>query len=85
MVKDESFTSKYKPAFDQERDEWILQVPNNAVTRKSDEFYEVRLPVYAGRALAIGVTFYATCAGSIVIGFWVSRAVYAPSVVRVPS
>jgi hypothetical protein len=54
MAKNESFTSKYKPTFDQERDEWILQVPSNTVKRKSDDFCEVRLPVYASRAFAIG-------------------------------
>jgi hypothetical protein len=54
MAKSQSFTSRYKPMFDQEQDEWVLQVPSSAVTRKSDDFYEVRLPVYAGRALAIG-------------------------------
>ena len=54
MAKSGSFTSRYKPTFDQEQDEWVLQVPSSAVTRKSDDFYEVRLPVYAGRALAIG-------------------------------
>jgi len=54
MSKSGSFTSRYKPVFDQERDEWVLQVPSSAVTRQSDDFYEVRLPVYAGRALAIG-------------------------------
>ena len=53
-AKNESFMSRYKPAFDQEKDEWVLQVPNSAVTRRSDDFYEVRLPIYAGRALAIG-------------------------------
>ena len=53
-AKSGSFTSTYKPMFDQEHDEWVLQVPCRAVTRKSDDFYEVRLPVYAGRALAIG-------------------------------
>jgi len=31
-----------------------LQVPNAAVTRRSDDFYEVSLPIYASRALAIG-------------------------------
>jgi len=54
MANSESFTSRYKPMFDQERDEWVLQVPSSAVTRKSKDFYEVRLPVYASRALAIG-------------------------------
>lgn len=54
MAKNESFTSRYKPTFDQERDEWVLQVPSTAVIRKSDDFYEVRLPVYASRTLAIG-------------------------------
>ena len=47
MANSESFTSRYKPMFDQERDEWVLQVPSSAVTRKSKDFYEVRLPVYA--------------------------------------
>lgn len=46
--------SRYQPKFDQEKDELVLRVPNRAVTRRSDNFYEVRLPVYAGRALAIG-------------------------------
>ncbi len=54
MVKSGSFISKYKPTFDQEHDEWILQVPSRTVTRRSNDFFEVRLPVYAGRALAIG-------------------------------
>ena len=54
MSKDESFTSRYKPRFDHEHDEWVLQVPTLDVTHKSDDFCEVRLPVYASRALAIG-------------------------------
>lgn len=54
MAKSGSFTSRYKPTFDKEQDEWILQVPSNAVTRRSKYSYEVRLPVYASRALAIG-------------------------------
>ena len=54
MAKSESFNSRYEPTFDQEHDEWVLQVPSRAVIRKSDDFYEVRLPVYAGRALATG-------------------------------
>jgi hypothetical protein len=53
-VESESFTSKYKLTFDQKQDEWVLQVPSSAVKRKSKDFYEVRLPVYASRALAIG-------------------------------
>jgi hypothetical protein len=54
MEKSGSFTSRYNPTFDQEQDEWILQVPSNAVKRISNDFYEVRLPVYASRALAFG-------------------------------
>lgn len=54
MPKSESFVSKYKPTLDQLTDELVLQVPSSAVTRKSVDVYEVRLPVYAGRALAIG-------------------------------
>jgi len=54
MVKNESFMSRYKPFFDQEQDEWILQVPANAITRRSNKLYEVRLPLYASRAIAIG-------------------------------
>ena len=54
MTNGKSFMSRYKPTLDQTRDELVLQVPTTAVIRKSDEFYEVRLPVYAGRALAIG-------------------------------
>ena len=54
MAKNESFTSKYKPTFDKERDEWVIQVPSDAVARKLGGFYEIRLPVYASRALAIG-------------------------------
>lgn len=52
--KDKSFTSRCNPQFDEKRDEWILQVPAGAVTRKSAGYYEVRLPVYASRALAVG-------------------------------
>ena len=54
MTKDNSFMSRYKPVFDQERDEWILQVPAGAVTQRSNDLYEVRLPVYASRTMAIG-------------------------------
>jgi hypothetical protein len=54
MAKSDSFTSRYKPMFDHKQDEWVLQVPSDAVIRKSKDFYEVRLPLYAGRALAIG-------------------------------
>ncbi|NWF78189.1 MAG: hypothetical protein HXY36_06405 [Chloroflexi bacterium] len=53
-TKNKSFMLRYRPRFDQERDEWILQIPAGAVIRKSADFYEVRLPVYASRALAIG-------------------------------
>ncbi len=54
MAKRKSFTSIYEPTFDQEHDEWILRVPSNAVRRKSSRYYEVHLPLYASRALAIG-------------------------------
>ena len=54
VAKDKSFTLRYNPRFDQERDEWILQIPAGAVIRKSADCYEVRLPVYASRALAVG-------------------------------
>jgi hypothetical protein len=54
MKKNESFTLKYKPVFDQDLDEWVLQVPSTKVIRTADDFYEVRLPIYASRALAIG-------------------------------
>jgi hypothetical protein len=54
LAKSESFTSKYKPIFDQKQDEWVLQVPSNDIKRKSKDSYEVRLPVYASRALATG-------------------------------
>jgi hypothetical protein len=54
MPNTESFTAKYKPTFDPERDEWSLQVPSSAVTLKQDGSYEIRLPLYASRALAVG-------------------------------
>lgn len=54
MPNTESFTAKYKPTFDQERDEWVLRVPSSSVMLKRDGSYEVRLPIYAGRALAVG-------------------------------
>lgn len=53
-AKEESFSLTYRLRFDQDRDEWILQIPANAVMRKSADCYEVRLPVYASRALAVG-------------------------------
>ena len=53
-AKDKSFASRYNPRFDQERDEWVLQIPAGAVTRKSADRYEVRLPIYAARTLAVG-------------------------------
>jgi hypothetical protein len=52
--KNKSFILRYNPRFDQERDEWILRIPAGAVICESADFYEVRLPVYASRALAIG-------------------------------
>ena len=52
--QDKSFMSRYNPRFNQKRDEWILQIPASAVIRKSADRYEVRLPVYASRALAVG-------------------------------
>lgn len=54
MTKIGSFTSRYKPKFDPEQDEWILQVPGCDITLKTNNLYEVRLPVYVSRALAIG-------------------------------
>lgn len=42
--------SKYKPTFDQENNEWVLQIPKSAVTEKTANYYEVHLPVYASRA-----------------------------------
>jgi hypothetical protein len=53
-MMDQSFASRYKPRFDQNCDEWVLQVPSTAVNRITDDFFEVRLPMYASRALAIG-------------------------------
>lgn len=52
MGNNSSFNSIYKPEF--KNNEWILQVPNNAVTQQSNGCYEVHLPVYAARALAVG-------------------------------
>ena len=49
-----SFMSRYKPYYDEDSDEWVLQLPSSAVTKSSDAAYEIRLPIYAGRALAIG-------------------------------
>ena len=54
VAKDKSFAFRYSPRFDQERDEWVLQVSTRAVIRRSADCYEVRLPVYAARALAVG-------------------------------
>jgi len=54
MPDNESFMSRYKPTFDQEKDEWVLYVPQSSVSQNADGSFEVRLPVYAGRALAIG-------------------------------
>jgi len=47
-----SFNSIYKPAF--KDNEWVLQVPGSSVTQKSDGIYEIHLPVYSARALAVG-------------------------------
>jgi len=54
VARPESFTAKYKPSFDQGGDEWILQVPQDAVRVNTDGSFEVRLPLYASRALALG-------------------------------
>lgn len=54
MGRNESFTSKYKLKFDKDRDEWVLIVPGIAVKVISGGSYEVHLPVYASRAMAIG-------------------------------
>ena len=34
--------------------EWVLQLPAKSVNKKPDGNYEVHLPVYAARALAVG-------------------------------
>ena len=47
-----SFNSIYKPEFN--NNEWVLQIPKSAVIEESANYYEVHLPVYASRALAIG-------------------------------
>ncbi len=47
-----SFNSIYKPEY--KNDKWILQVPSKDVIQNSDGNYEVCLPVYAARALAVG-------------------------------
>ncbi len=52
--KKQTFKSIYNPKFDENSDELILQIPKQAVIQKSEEYYEVRLPVYAGRSLAMG-------------------------------
>jgi len=49
-----SFNSIYKPVFSEKDNEWILEIPKEAVTRKSNGNFDVRLPVYAARALAVG-------------------------------
>lgn len=54
MAKIESFAARYRPTFDPDQDEWVLRVPGDTVTQKPDGSYEVRLPLYAGRALAMG-------------------------------
>ena len=48
-----SFTSIYKPVFLDDKNEWVLQIPIASV-KKRTKYYEVRLPLYASRALAIG-------------------------------
>lgn len=50
----QSFSSTYKPRFIADSNEWILEVPSSEVKRIQGGFYEIRLPVYASRALAIG-------------------------------
>ena len=52
-VNNPSFMSIYKPKFDQEQNEWVLQVPTSSVIQRSG-YYEVHLSVYSGRALATG-------------------------------
>jgi hypothetical protein len=52
MANNTSFNSVYKPEL--KNNEWILQIPSSAVTQKSGNFYEIHLPLYAARALAIG-------------------------------
>jgi hypothetical protein len=52
MIKPSSFNSQYKPEF--KNNEWILQMPSNAVIQKSLNLYEVHLPVYVSRILAVG-------------------------------
>ena len=49
-----SFTSRYKLRFDAPADQWVFQVSADAITPLANGFFEVRLPVYAGRAMAIG-------------------------------
>jgi len=53
-TKEKSFKEKYKPDFDYEKDEWTLQVPANDVIKKSDDYYEIKLPFYVSKVLAPG-------------------------------
>jgi hypothetical protein len=68
-VGSESFTSKYKAEFNEKTDEWVLQVPRSAVALKPNGFYEVRLPLYASRALAIGGNILRPYARNTVTGY----------------
>lgn len=54
LIENESFRFRYNLEFDKNRDEWILLVPSADVKASPNGSYEVRLPVYASRAMAIG-------------------------------
>ena len=46
---------QYNPEFDENNDEWILQVPANKVSIQNNGNYEIRLPIYLTRTfLSIG-------------------------------
>jgi hypothetical protein len=50
----ESFSSKYDVNFDAAVDQWSLKVPSNDAVQVSEGFFEIKLPFYASRVLAVG-------------------------------
>jgi hypothetical protein len=50
---DKSFMAIYRPVFNESNNEWTLRLSPSAVVKRHD-YYEIRLPLYASRALAVG-------------------------------
>ena len=69
MMKSGSFSSIYRPVFDQERDEWILQVPSNSVVTRQKILSKFVCRYILVEHLQLAGIYYENRVKSIVIGY----------------